>query len=140
MKQFGPIDVLVNNAAVYEPSVNIIDSDPDVWWKTFEVNLRGVYLVSRAALPHFRDGKGTLINITSSGAHRLFLGISAYETSKFALLRFSELLQLENPNLVVLAVHPGHVATDMGMQNPEELHKCMFSIVFCSQSPNKAQI
>lgn len=122
VKQFGAIDVLINNAGVYEPFVKIEKSDPEVWWRTLEVNLRGVYLVARAGLPHFRDGKGTIINVTSTGAHRLLEGISAYETSKFALLRFTELLQLENPNLVVVTAHPGNVATEMGLQNPAEWH------------------
>ena len=129
--------MLVNNAAVYEPSVDIVDSDPDVWWRTLEVNLRGVYLVSRAALPFFSQGQGMLINITSSGAHRLFTGITAYETSKFALLRFTELLQLENPQLVVVAVHPGHVPTDMGLQNRAELHHCTSTQVRNTPQPER---
>jgi NAD(P)-dependent dehydrogenase (short-subunit alcohol dehydrogenase family) len=64
------------------------------------------------------------VNITCTDAYRLFLGIMAYETSKFALLRLSELLQLEKLRLVVLAVNPGNVATEMGLQNPDEMHRC----------------
>jgi NAD(P)-dependent dehydrogenase (short-subunit alcohol dehydrogenase family) len=101
---------------------------------TFEVNLKGMYLVTGAGLLFFRENKDTIVNVTSTGAYRLIEGISAYETGKFALFRFSELLQLENPYLAVLAVDPGKVATDMGLQNPEHVLQCEFSsLEYCSE-------
>jgi hypothetical protein len=66
VKRFEAIDVLVNNMAVFEPYVKIADSDQDIWWQTFQVNLKGMYLVTRAALPSSRENKHTIVNVTSN--------------------------------------------------------------------------
>jgi len=91
--------------------------DPDVWWRTWEVNIRGTYNVTRAFLPHLIESGGdkTIINITSMAAHLISPGISAYISSKLALLRFTELLVAEygSQGVVSIALHPGSIVTDM---------------------------
>jgi hypothetical protein len=66
VKLFEAIDVLVNNMAVFEPYIKIADSDQNIWWQTFEANLKGMYLVTRAALPSSRENKHTIVNVTST--------------------------------------------------------------------------
>jgi NAD(P)-dependent dehydrogenase (short-subunit alcohol dehydrogenase family) len=66
VKRFDAIDVLVNNMAVFEPYVKIADSDQDIWWQTFQANLKGMYLVTRAALPSSRENKHIIVNVTST--------------------------------------------------------------------------
>lgn len=112
----GRLDVLINNAGVFEALSSIRDSEPEGWWDTFTVNLRGTYLVTRAFLPLLLNGDAKqIINVSSIGAHWLFPGCSAYQTSKLALVRFTEFVQVEygERGIICVAVHPGNVETDI---------------------------
>lgn len=126
--QFAGLDILINNAGFYEPQSTIANSLPEIWWKSVEVNLKGPYLLARACLPYLikSSGGGQIVNVTSTAAHRILETISAYSTSKFALLRFTELLHLENEDfgLVAMCLHPGNVPTEMGLSNPKSVHHC----------------
>lgn len=127
-KTFGRLDILINNAGHLAESRSIIDSDPDDWWQTFEVNIRGVYWMTRGLLPMMlTGGLKTIINVASTGANSLRPGASGYQTSKFALLRFTEFTMTEDSEQGVLAysVHPGAVSTEMTKRVPAHLHRCM---------------
>ncbi|KIH88411.1 NADP(+)-dependent dehydrogenase [Sporothrix brasiliensis 5110] len=127
-KTFPRIDVLVNNAGFLEKRAKIGDSDPAEWWTTFNVNVRGPYLVTRAFLPQItspKDGGGTIVNVSSIAAHLLSQGGSAYQTSKLALQRFTEFLDVDHglntsEGILTFAIHPGGVLTDMGRRLPLE--------------------
>jgi NAD(P)-dependent dehydrogenase (short-subunit alcohol dehydrogenase family) len=87
----GVLDVLINNAGYLSSFAGILDSNPDDWWRNYEVNVKGVYLVTRAFFPMLvKSTSKIVINITSIGALTLVPGISAYGTSKLAILRFTE--------------------------------------------------
>ncbi|KAH7054324.1 hypothetical protein B0J12DRAFT_718162 [Macrophomina phaseolina] len=122
------LDVLVNNAGYLDKPVAIADSDPDEYWRAFEVNVRGTYLVTRALLPLLlRDGHGlkTVVNVASMGALSLRPGGSAYQTSKWALLKFTEFVMTEYAEKGVLAyaVHPGAILTQLARNLPQEAQK-----------------
>ena len=69
---FGKLDVVVNNAGYLEAWQPLADSDPDEWWRTWDVNIRGVYEVTRALLPLVLKSEGkTILSIGSNGAHKL---------------------------------------------------------------------
>ena len=73
-----------------------------------------------------------IVNMSSIGAHALFPGASAYQTSKLALLRLSEFVQTEYADKGVncIAVHPGGVLTEMSKNNPTiRASECFDSIV-----------
>jgi NAD(P)-dependent dehydrogenase (short-subunit alcohol dehydrogenase family) len=110
----GPIDVLVNNAGQLGRIGPLAESDPDEWWRVLEVNLRGPMLCSRAALPAMMArGRGRIVNIASGVMPHPYL--SAYVTSKTALVRFSEILAAETRarGVQVFAIGPGTTRTAM---------------------------
>ena len=111
----GPIDLLVANAgiALWEDSW---ETDPDEWWHLFEVNVLGVYLTCRLALPGMIERGGGRIVITGSGASYLPGSTSgAYGASKAAVGRYGETLakQVEPHGVKVFVISPGLVKTDM---------------------------
>lgn len=117
-KEFGKCDVVVNNAGVMSGHGAVADSDPEGWWKTLDVNLRGPYLISRAFLPLLlKSDQSTrfLIHVTSVGALLLTPGISAYQTSKLALYKLSQHIDAEysEKGVVSFCIHPGNILTDM---------------------------
>jgi NAD(P)-dependent dehydrogenase (short-subunit alcohol dehydrogenase family) len=113
---FGPIDLLVNNAGVGGPVGPLAEADPDEWWRCLEVNLRGPLLCSRAVLPGMlARGSGRIVNVASGAGTRAIPNLSAYVTSKAALLRLTENLAAEvrGAGIRVFAIQPGTVRTAM---------------------------
>jgi 3-oxoacyl-[acyl-carrier protein] reductase len=111
----GPIDLLVANAGIALWEDNW-ETDPDEWWHLFEVNVRGVYLTCRLALPGMIERGGGRIVITGSGASYLPGSTSgAYGASKAAVGRYGEVLaqQVEPHGVKVFVISPGLVKTDM---------------------------
>ncbi len=106
----GPVDLLVNNAGVGGPFGDTWDVDPGSWWRTVEVNLRGVFLCARAVLPGMADrGRGRIVNVTSEAGVRRWPQVSAYSVSKAAVIKFTENLAVEagRAGIRVFSVHPG---------------------------------
>lgn len=110
-----PLDLLVANAgiALWEESW---ETDPDAWWHVFEVNVLGVYLTCRLALPGMVERGGGRIVITGSGASYLPGSTgSAYAASKAAVGRFGEVLakQVAPHGVRVFVISPGLVRSEM---------------------------
>lgn len=115
-QKLGPIDLLVNNAALAGPAGPTWESDPQAWWRCQEVNLRGPFLCCHATLPGMIERKrGRIINVASAAGTVSVPYLSAYVTSKAALIRFTETLAFEvRPHgISVFAMHPGAVQTPM---------------------------
>ena len=115
-QQLGTLDLLVNNAGVLRAIGRVTDANADDWWREVEINLRGAFLCSRAALPGMITRKhGRIINMVSVGGLFAVDCFSAYCTSKAALIRFSECLAVENREygISVFAINPGNVRTSM---------------------------
>ena len=125
-QSFPRLDILVNNAGYLEKRAKIGESDPEEWWKTWTVNVKGPYLVTRAFLPQIleRGGEKTIINLSSIAAHLLSPGTSAYQTSKLGVQRFTEFLDADHgpDGILTFGIHPGGVLTDMGKRLPKERH------------------
>ena len=70
---FGKLDALINNAGYMEAVTSITDSDPEDWWRSWEVNIRGTYEFTRAFLPLLIESNGDkiIVNTTSVAAHFL---------------------------------------------------------------------
>jgi 3-oxoacyl-[acyl-carrier protein] reductase len=120
--EHGVPTLLINNAGISgegEPSWELEAAD---WWRVFEVNVLGVYLTCRAALPGMiARGSGRIINVSSGAgffpiAQWKDSGIgSAYMASKAAVIRFTEALAAETADtgVSVFSTSPGTVKTDM---------------------------
>lgn len=126
-QEFGGLDIVINNAGHLENFKKIADSDPDDWWRTWQVNTFGAYLIVRATIPLLlkkSDGLKTILNVSSIGAHVFMDGASAYQTGKMALIRFSEFINHEygEQGLLSVAVHPGGVMTELSSGMPTESH------------------
>ncbi|KAL2810282.1 NAD(P)-binding protein [Aspergillus granulosus] len=121
----GSLDILVNNAGRCEAVAPLNQSRPDDFWASWEINNKGTYLVTRQLLSLLLNSQTrTVINVSTAGAHMLTPGLSGYQTSKFALCRFTEFLakDYEDAGLVAISLHPGGVLTDMTLETPKEWH------------------
>ncbi len=125
--ELGPIDLLVNNAGVQVDDTPLWESDQADWWSVFEVNVRGPYLLCRAAARGMAErGEGRIVNVTSGMAWlevETRPGASVvYASSKAALHRFSEVLaeQLRPHGIFVFSIDPGLVRTSMTAGFPDD--------------------
>jgi NAD(P)-dependent dehydrogenase (short-subunit alcohol dehydrogenase family) len=112
--ELGPIDLLVNNAGAPGPLGPLADTEPATWWRCIEVNLGGPMLCTRLVLPGMLERRrGRIINLASGAGTRGIPYMSAYVTSKTALIRFTEVVAAEvaASGVRVFAIGPGAVRT-----------------------------
>jgi len=123
-KEFGRIDILVNNAA-RSFLRSLMDLREDGWDKVFNTNVRAVWLLSRLVAKKMMEQKnGRIINITTVGAEKAELGMAAYGCSKAALKMLTRCMAREwaQFGINVNAVGPGLTRTDFSKpiwSNPE---------------------
>ena len=113
LEAFGRLDVLVNNAGTVVPWQPIEDIATAEWDALFAVNLRGVMLCTRHAVPLMKRRGGAIVNMASRVGLRGIALQSAYSASKFAVIGFTEATALElGPyHIRVNALCPGAVRT-----------------------------
>jgi 3-oxoacyl-[acyl-carrier protein] reductase len=117
VREAGVVDLLVCNAGISGP--DDILADPAEWWRTFEVNVLGVYLCCHAFAPQMVErGDGRIVNVASGAAYlpsRVGNANTAYPASKAAVHRFSEVLaaELAPRGVFVFSISPGLVKTEM---------------------------
>ncbi len=108
--EFGAIDVLINNAGLFE-TIDFEAITPDQWDNMFAINTRGPFLVSRAAVPYLRRRKGRIINIGSLGGLRPWATHAHYCSSKAALVMLTEVMaKALAPQIAVNCVAPGMIS------------------------------
>lgn len=129
----GRLDILVNNAAHQEPYQPVLEADADVYWRTWEVNVHGLINMTRTFLPMqlstraSNAGLCTVINVSSSGALTARPGSGSYRSSKLAILRWTETLQLEygDKGLLAFCVNPGAIKTEMTRNEPKQVRDAL---------------
>ena len=127
--QLGSIDILINNAGVGDFG-SFEEMPVETWEKVMKVNLFGVYYVAKAALPYLKQNKeGDIVNVASTAGLKGAPNMSAYCTSKAAVISLSQSLmaELRKFNIRVITLTPSTIATDMSIEgkltdgNPEKV-------------------
>lgn len=117
LKEYGQIDVWVNNAGLM-PQSTLMKKKVAEWDRMIDVNIKGVLYGIAAALPHMRaQRRGQIINISSVAGHHVNIGSSVYSATKYAVRAISEGLRQEeaaaDSNVRVTIISPGAVATEL---------------------------
>jgi len=141
--ELGPIDILINNAGIGKFG-KFLELSPEEFKNIIDVNLMGVYYVTRAVLPEMIEREsGDIINISSTAGQKGAPVTSAYSASKFGVLGLTESLMLEvrKHNIRVSALTPSTVATDLAINEkltdgnpdkvmqPEDLSEVMIAML-----------
>jgi NAD(P)-dependent dehydrogenase (short-subunit alcohol dehydrogenase family) len=141
-RELDRVDVLVNNAAIlYDTRNRAATVDLDIVREAMETNLYGAWAMSQAFLPQLRRSRqGRIVNV-SSGAGSLATmggGTPAYQVSKAALNAFTRTLagELRGDRILVNAVCPGWVATDMGGPAGRPVEEGAASVVWAALLPD----
>jgi NAD(P)-dependent dehydrogenase (short-subunit alcohol dehydrogenase family) len=120
--ELGEVELLVANAGSFAAGGRLWETDPDLWWRDVEVNLRGPALALHAVLSAMVERRSGRVVVLGSGMGAVpTAGASAYSTSKAAVLRLVDTVaaELAGTGVVVIAVSPGMVPTDMTRAFPE---------------------
>jgi NAD(P)-dependent dehydrogenase (short-subunit alcohol dehydrogenase family) len=111
----GPVEIAVANAGVLGPEAYVADVDPADWDRVIAVNLTGVFLTAKAAIPQLRRRGGSIVIVSSISGLRGYAGAVAYNASKHGVLGIMRTLanELAADSIRVNAVCPGWVDTPM---------------------------
>lgn len=143
----GKIDVLSNGAGVLPLRTPLEEFDVEDWWKGFEINVKGSMIVVQNFLKHCTP-TATLVNISSVLAHYgvkkgYLSGHTSYAASKIAFTKVMEIVQTERPELKIVNIHPGMVATPLSARagkkgvHVDTRKEDPFSLSSLPQSPDK---
>ncbi|MDQ4126809.1 MAG: glucose 1-dehydrogenase [Actinomycetota bacterium] len=115
VESYGGVDILVNAAGVQRYGT-VVDTDEGVWDEVLNVNLKGIYLVSKHAIPEMsKRGGGSIVNVSSVQAFASQKGVAAYTASKGGVNALTRAMALDHAheNIRVNAVCPASVDTPM---------------------------
>lgn len=115
LERFGRLDVVFNNAGIGALG-KVPELDPEVWHRTIDIDLHGVFYGCRAAIPHLRRaGGGVIVNTASISGLYGDSGLAAYNAAKGALVNFTRTLAIDHARegIRVNAVCPGAIETPL---------------------------
>ncbi len=116
--ELGAADILINNAGIGK-FATLLEMDPEEWKRIIDVNLMGLYYVTRAVLPQLIEkNRGDIINISSTNGLNGAATSSAYSASKFGVIGLTESLaqEVRKNNIRVTALTPSTVATELAVK------------------------
>lgn len=122
--KFGGVDILANSAGIQRYGT-VVDTSQDVWDDVFDVNVKGIFLASKYAIPEMeKRGGGSIINIASVQAYASQANVAAYTASKGAILSLTRAMALDHApaGVRVNAICPASVDTPM-LRDAAELWK-----------------
>jgi len=115
IQMFSRLDILVNCAGIIYRNRTVEQTTEDEWDATFDVNVKGTFLMCKHAMPMLRERKGCIVNLSSYVGLVGFRGASAYAASKAAIVNLTRSMALDyaREGVRVNAVCPGSVDTEM---------------------------
>ncbi len=118
VSRFGRLDVMVNNAGVLYQGKTIVDHSEEDFDRTYGVNLKGVWLGMKHAIPALQKGGGAIINVASIAAVMGNAGQSAYGATKGGVVQLTRHCAAETAasRIRVNCISPGSVVTAMSLQ------------------------
>lgn len=140
--ELGTLAVVVNNAGIADDDL-LMRLDAERFDRTVEVNLRGAFLLSKAALrPMLRARHGRIVSVASIVALRGNVGQTAYAASKAGLIGFTKSLAREvaRKGITANVVAPGFVATSMTEQLPDETRQALIDLAPTGKAVEAAEV
>lgn len=131
VEKHGRIDIVVNNAGLAIDNL-LLRLKEEEWERVMDVNLKGVFLCTKAAArPMLRQRSGRIINLTSVVAQTGNPGQAAYTAAKAGVIGFTRTMakELASRSVTVNAVAPGFIETDMTGSLPEEVKSGYLSLI-----------
>lgn len=132
--EYGTIDVLCNNAGILDEYTPAGETSEDLWDSVIDINLKGVFLLTKAALPELTEGddEGVVINTASIAGKVAGGGGAAYTSSKHGVIGFTKQLSYDyGPEIRANAVCPGFIETGMTEEmiedTPDEINEIVQS-------------
>jgi len=125
----GKLDILVNNAAIitYEP---ILETTVEIWDKILDVDLKGIFLGMREALPHLiKTGKGSIVNISSIWGLAAVPSAHAYHAAKGGILNMTKNVAAMHGQDGVRAntIHPGYILSPMNEHQADDINAALIA-------------
>jgi NAD(P)-dependent dehydrogenase (short-subunit alcohol dehydrogenase family) len=123
IEALGGLDVLVNSAGIFTRT-SMAETDEELWDSLIDINVKGTYFCSRAALYALDKSGGSIVNVASEAGLNGYAGITAYCTSKGAIVNLTRSMALElAPTVRVNCICPGVIDTDMARIGFADLSK-----------------
>jgi len=115
LKRQGPVDLVINNAAIINPNANMWEVDDQQWSDLVDINIKGVFYVSKAFLKSMvTNNSGILVNISSGWGRSASAEVATYCCSKWAVEGLTRSLAQEVPDgVAAIPLNPGIIHTEL---------------------------
>ena len=115
LKRHGPVDLVINNAAIINPNANMWEVDDQQWSDLVDINIKGVFYVSKAFLKSMvSNNSGVLVNISSGWGRSTSAEVATYCCSKWAVEGLTRSLAQEVPDgVAAIPLNPGIIHTEL---------------------------
>lgn len=130
--QMGRLDIVVNSAGIVGPTQPFWENEPAAWRKVLDLNLTGVFLVSRAAVPHLtRAGGGRIVNLASIAGKEGNRNQAAYSASKAGVIGLTKSMgkDLVERKVLVNCITPSMIQSELVEQMPAAQRELVLSKV-----------
>jgi len=128
--QIGQIDIVINSAGVVGPNMPLWEVTDEAWQATFDINVTGVFTVSRAVIPGMiTNGWGRIVNLASIAGKEGNPNLAVYSATKAAVIGLTKALgkELATTGVLVNAIAPAVIETPMNSTNTPEVLSYMVS-------------